>query len=331
VSAEEVESILERLAAEAPDPGRVLPGGGDLLGAILDDLAFETGVDLDAARVALLAAWHELHDARGESAPAHQESAADPDEAGASVPRDVASAVAEFDRKRRAGAPLEEAIRELERDLDLDSAESGGLDDSDGPAPDFPGVVGAMVEEFLWDEERQGGRAAADKARILRGLGRSAAELSLFESLGSRELVDYACRWSIEVDRLREPTDAERLVDALARFCAWAEENHDVPLQRAMAEILPRLRASLPRLARANRACTAEPVERAGAWYAFEQRRGASEAELVDLKGAPSEANVDPEVLEHLRPGDWIRGRREGPEFHVAACHPHELRPILGQ
>jgi hypothetical protein len=324
LSPEDAADVIAGLAQEAPDPARILPGGRDVLGEILDTLAFETSIDLDAARAVLLEAWDELH-APGASAPPAAE-----DPAPARGPAvDVGTAVAEFDRKRLEGTPLEQALRELERDLDLDPDDGSDDLEEDGPAPDFPGVVEAMVEEFLWDEGRERGLEAAQRCQSLRGLGRSAADVTVFESLGPRELIDFAGRWVFDVGGLRDPEDAAALVECLARFCRWAEENHDVPIATSFAPALARLRASLPRLASANRACP--PGVARGNWYQLVHDAGGDRGEFEDLDGAPTTFAVAPGILPHLRPGDLVRGQPEqGAFLAVASCHPAELREVLG-
>jgi hypothetical protein len=279
-------------------------------------------VDLEMARAVLLAAWSDLHGKV--RAPATRQER----------PHvlDVASAVAEFDRKRREGAPLEQVFRELERDLDLDDEEpDGDSEEEDATVPDFPGVVDAMVEEFLWDEERVNGSGSALRFQVLRGLGRSAAEVSLFEDLGPLELTDFACRWSIERGDLRDPEQAANLVEGLSRFCRWAEENHDVHLRAAFEPVLVGLRDSLPRLALANRACRPDSESKGQDWFEFVRPSAGGAAEVLDLHGGgPVTVGMDAGVLTHLCPGDLIRGRREtGGELALAACHPPELRRVL--
>lgn len=321
----DADEVLARLASEPLDPTSVLPGGGDVLGEILDALAFETSVDLETARAVLLAAWGELQGkekARVSTKP-HERSPI----------LDVATAVAEFERKRREGAPLDQVFLELERDLDLDDDDEleDDPDEADATVPDFPGVVDAMVEEFLWDEERVNGEASARRFQALRGLGRSAAEVSLFEDLSLRELTDFACRWSIERGELRDPQQAADLVEGLSRFCRWAEENHDVRLRAAFESVLVALRDSLPRLALANRACRPDSEAKGQDWFEFVRSGDGGAAEVVELhRREPVTVSMDAGVLAHLCPGDLIRGhRRNGGDLALAACHPAELRRVL--
>lgn len=326
LSPEEADEFLDWLAREAPDPTRILPEGDDVLRDVLDALAFETTVDLDAARRLLIEAWIEMHSVAEEPEKIVLRSPAP------SAPRaDVATAIAEFDRKRREGTPLEKAIRDLEHDLDLEDSESNEeLDDAEETSSDLPGVVAGVVEEFLWEEALVHGEDRAKRYEVLRGLGSSAEQVSNIESLGRRELTDFACRWAIEAGALRDPEEAEILLEGLGRFCRWAEENHDVPLQREFAPVLEGLRESLPRLALANRACSTGASPSGSEWLELVERQGKGEALLTDLAGRQLKAEVSSSVLEHLHPGDWVRGRRAaGSGLLVEACYPAELRAVL--
>jgi hypothetical protein len=328
LSREDADEFLEWLAREAPDPARILPGGDDVLRDVLDALAFETSVDLDAARMLLIDAWDEMHSLPPEPTKAVQRT---PETT--APPADVASAIAEFDRKRREGTPVDQAIADLEHDLDLEGSESSEeAGETEESASDLPGVVGGVVEEFLWEEELLHGPEKANRYQVLRGLAVCADRVGNIEDLGRRELTDFACRWAIESGAVRDPEAAEVLLEGLERFCRWAEENHDLSLHGEFAPVLAELRRSLPRVALANRACSAEPLSspEGSEWLEFVERRGTGDAVLADLAGKRTEVEVSSSVLEHLHPGDWVRGRREvGRGFRVEACYPTELRTLL--
>ena len=53
-------ALLARLSREPRDPDQLVHGAGDVLGRILDEIAFETELDLDRARAALLRAWERI-------------------------------------------------------------------------------------------------------------------------------------------------------------------------------------------------------------------------------------------------------------------------------
>ncbi len=319
-----IEAMLGRLAREAPGPAPLLPGAADALGEILEELAFESDVDLEAARRALLLAWGTIHARKSTASEVQPAPAARPSQA----PTDVAAAIAEFDRKRKQGAPLELVFGELERDLGL--ADAASEDDEDTPAPDFPGVVAAMVEEFLWDEQRENGPEAARRFAGLRGLGRFAEGIGVFENLSGRELTAYVGRWLPASRELVDARAVHDLLDGLERFCAWAQANHDVPLADQLAPVLASLRESLPRLVEANRLCSEPPAQGTDAWFdvVTPPRRGG--ARLRDrTSGATDDLTLDPVLDEFLRPGDILRGRRSGRgKLTVSGCFPGAIRSL---
>jgi hypothetical protein len=320
-----IEAMLGRLAREAPGPASLLPGASDALGEILEELAFESNVDLEAARRALLLAWVAIHANDQAVAP---EAAPVPTAAPASAPTDVATAIAEFDRKRAEGDPLEAVFGELERDLGL--ADAALEDDEDTPAPDFPGVVGAMVEEFLWDEQREHGADAAARFAGLRGLGRFAEGIGVFENLSGRELTAYVARWIPESREIVDAQAVHDLLDGLERFCAWAQANHDVPLADQLAPVLASLHESLPRLVAANRLCAEPRPDGDEQWFDLVEAPQDGAARLREWSRGTTEAwTLDPKLDELLRAGDILRGRRTGKgKLGVSGCFPGAIRSL---
>ena len=316
VAGEEIDVIFRALSAEKPGEGDLVPGliagGRDALARILDELAFETSIDLEAARRSLGAAWEEMHRPRA-TLPART--------------ADVASAVAEFDRKRSAGASLDETFRDLERDLGL--ADEPGDDEEDTPAPDFPGVVGAIVEEFLWDEERERGAEIARRDAILRSLGRFGAAIGVFEDLTARELKAFACHWVLEEREITDAEGAERLLEALERFTAWAQETQEAPLHESFAPVGAALRSSLPRLAEANRRCERAQGAEGLEWFDVLAIEGERSLRVRPDGGEELSTAAEPEIVSRLRPGDVLRGRRtSGGDVAIHACFPQEIRDL---
>ncbi len=319
----EIESIFRFLAQEPPGEGDLvpglLPGGRDALAAVLDELAFGTSIDLENARVSLADAWKELHTRRSSARPARRETA----------PADVASAVAAFDRRRTEGVSLDDTFRDLERDLGL--ADEPSEDEEDTPAPDFPGVVGAIVEEFLWDEEREHGERDAERSAILRSLSRFASGIGIFENLTARELAAYACHWVLAERVITTAADAERLLDALGRFCVWAQETQEVPLGETFAPVLTSLRGSLPRLAEANRRSMSGGPKEGLDWLDVAAIEAEDALRVTVRPGEESLVRADPAIVALLRAGDVLRGRRtEGGVLEIHGCFPAEIRQLEG-
>ncbi|HEX6882557.1 MAG TPA: hypothetical protein VF530_04195 [Planctomycetota bacterium] len=291
-----VTSILANLRAGA--------GGQDAVTEILNQLAFETPVDLRKAREILLDAWL-----------AERPAAAPPE-----LRADARAALAAFDRGRAEGKDLELLFRELERDLGLEDEPE---EEDEAGVPDFPGVVGAMVEEFLWDVEREQGGARARGLAPLRKLGEYAQDIGVFEDLGRLRLLDFSARWLLDETGLAGP-ELGAVLDALAEFCAWAEERHELPLAREFGTPLAALRQSVPRLAAARAGLSRAA---GGELFAVVALRG-ERVELRSLEGAPLALPVPAELRAHLRVGDWLRLAGEG--RGIAAVYPAEIREALG-
>lgn len=324
----DVEDIFEHLRGTPYQPERQLPGGGDAVGAVLDQLAFETDLDLGQARAALLEVWPVLskgqssaeQDLPEDSAPGESTSS----QATVTPSVDVATAMASFDEGRTAGQDLGQLFDQLERELDLSSE---GESEAEEPAPDFPGVVGAMVEEFLWETANEAGQAAADQHTRLRELSRFGASIGVFEEFGGRELLSFAAVWLPEWGALSTAQEAREMLASLQAFCSWTEERHEHLLGAAFEERIAPLAESLPRVIEANRARTAaDPT--AGDVFEYVSGEGRS-AQIQISVGGPRSVRVPEALTAHLQPGDRVRGAcdAEG-ELSVYCCYPAECAEL---
>jgi hypothetical protein len=295
-----VDGVLARLARAARE------GDGRAVTEVLNELAFETPVELSSARLILAELWDAERGAlAGEnSATGH----------------DAHAALEAFDAGRREGKDLEQCFRDLERDLGLD--EEPDADDEEEPsAPDFPGVVGAMVEEFLWETEREEGAARARACDGLRLLGGYAADVGVFEEFGPGHLLDFCARWLLDESGLASPDEAARVLAAVGAFCRWSEERHDVPLWTKFGPTLTALESSVPRHIRLRRA-----APQGSGKGAFEVL--ALETEHVVLRARSGEERrvaVSAEQRALLAPGDLVRLTGSGERTRVGAGYPAEI------
>ncbi len=324
ISDERVSLWIQELEAAPFDEDRLVHGAQDVMASILDRLAFETDLDLEAARRALLHAWAHLSGRGPGSGPSLQPKAR-PD--GESPARDVAGALARFEERRRQGVPIASILDELERDLALDGA--GDEDGDDGRSPDFPGVVGAMVEEFLWETGARENEAAARRHHSLRGLGRSAQSVGVFEDLAVRDLLAYAAWWLPELGQLTGADDARQRIASLGAFCRWAEEAHGLTGVAGFGPALHGLATSLPRIAEANRRKTRSADATEGSLYQV-QSVGDADAEVSDQHGRVHTARLDADLARWLRPGDRLRAtRHDDGEIAVYCCFPPEAAQLI--
>ena len=325
VAEDVVGEIFATLRAAPNTPDNLTPGVGDALAHVLERLAFDSGVDLGAARAALLAAWIEMSSPATEAPEREARSAGGPERA-RKPGMDAAEALAEFDRARAEGGDLEELFDQLEHDLGLDAA--GDESDLD-PAPDFPGVVGAMVEEFLWDMTRERGEAGAEPLRCLRAFARFAEPIGVFENLCARDLSCFASCWLIEEGQLASHDDANAVLSALKEFCRWAEDRHQVELWSAFAEAHRRLCESLPRIARANGLLPENGAPHGSVWKLRACTGG--DVDLEDtLSGERRAAHIEPELARWLRAGDLVRGTLNGDgRLAPYRCYPGDAAALL--
>jgi len=301
-----IDGVLARLARGARE------ADGRTVSEVLSELAFETPVELSSARLVLAELWD-------------VERGALAGEAGASgSTHDARAALAAFDAGRAQGQDLEALFRELERDLGLDE-ELDGDDEEDPVAPDFPGVVGAMVEEFLWETEREQGVARARAFDSLRLFGGYAAELGMFEELGVAHLLDFSARWVLDESHLDSPEEVATLLEALACFCRWSEERHDLPLWKLFGATLAALQSSVPRHVRLRRAAPRGSGRGAFVVHALDGER----VQLRARSGEERSLAVSPEQRAHLVVGDLVRVAGRGAEAAVGAGYPAEVAALV--
>ena len=134
----------------------------------------------------------------------------------------------------------------------------------------------------------------------------------------------YTSFWLHERDALAYPDEAGELLDALGLFCAWAEDNHELPLRTDFQGTLDSLRESLPRVATANRA------RKRGGDYTGElfEFLGAG-AGLRDGKGNTHAVHLDAGIEDVLKAGDRVRGRlAANGSASVYCCYPPEAAQL---
>jgi hypothetical protein len=300
-----VEEILERIQnAEGSARGRVIT-------ETLDTLAFETQVDLDRARLLLI----ELQDSA---------SRIDPKSKASARASSAVAALEAFDRGRAEGKDLDQLFHDLERDLGVDGeGDAGDAPEEDPPVPDFQGVIGALVEEFLWEMERERGLEQARSWGVLRALGEYARDIGVLEELGPTRLLDFSARWLLDESGLEEPVAVESLLESLEAFCRWCEEQHDLPLWRQFGATLVSLRASIPRHLLLRRATA---VAGGGAYRV--DRVGEEVLLVRDEKGSERSVAITREQATHLRAGDFVRLSQGKGRPKLGVTYPPELTAL---
>ncbi len=268
----ELESILvaggtEGLATEVSEALAQADRPGVVIGPVLEQLAFDTQVDLERARRALIELWNAHHaDALAAAADAADGPAEDP---GPARVADSAERVAEDDLS--CGLPgeslgerlvrtldqglgkkqdLSELFRQLEAMAGIESDEEDEDDDAllFAPAPsavaasrpteaiddDYDGDFGPLVAEFVW-ETGCGDTGTADVLQLWVGLQRNAAlPRTDFDQITGQDLM----RLLLHVYLRAEPTQRAEAVrgafGAVERFSAWAEATQELSLRTAI-------------------------------------------------------------------------------------------------
>ena len=324
ITMQTIESWKRTLANNAPDTTALASGTNDLVGVLLEQLAFDTQIDLKEARAHLLAAWPALCMPRAARAPEQ----ADDEEVQA--PASIATSLQEFDRDRAAGIDVDTSFRELELRLGL-----GGEDpEEDTSAPDFPGVVGAMVAEFLWEVSLASDGPANDTERQAwsEGLGLFAeytSNIGVFENLGERELLGFLTFWLPESRRLQEGARASEVARAMDAFARWAQREHEVVmLAGELAEGLDELREALARAVDAN-AQLAATADATGELFEYCGSPQSGSGMIRDEQGEERQIALDAALLALLNEGDLLRGYTsdEG-VFVVGCCYPPQARGL---
>lgn len=316
---EACEAIFDALREAPQGTPPLLPGAEDALGEVLSMLAMESDVDLKAAREALLEVWSGYALAQSsEPTPAQP-----PPRSRAA---DVRSAIEAFDRGRAEGRDLEELFRDLEQDLGLEDDEPG----DEEFAPDFPGVVQAMVEEYLWELERESGESVARAQSGLRLFGTFGSGVGVFENLTRRDLLLFASIWLPEYGQLEDGRAADDVLVALEGFCAWCSSQHDFDLKSEFDAELSDMRSALPRLIDARRWFAPNSGPQDGAlWLVRAVER--AQLTLADAAGVERVVAVPETLAEQLRADDWLRGRASGAHgLEIFCAYPPQsarLRP----
>ncbi len=337
---ESAEGAVAELRREPRRPDQLVHGGSDALGLILERLAFDTDVDLDGARTALLRAWDIVSAAAKSSTKGRTAStsttgtgtgAGDQDE---DVERK--RAVDAFAKGCAGGGDAAELVEALRQDLGLDDDD----EDEDIPAPDFPGVVGAMIDEMAWELAASDPAFDAASLEPLRHLANFAKPIGVFEELKGNDLFQFATFWLQEKGALKSDEEAVRLVHALRAFCEWALDAHEVDLGSEFLDALDGLETSLPRMRHANAVLGASASESdadgvnelyevvtldEGDPTSFEE----SNDRLRPRSGEAMSVVLASELRPHLRPGDHVLG-------HVAIdgsatvfrCYPPEAAAL---
>lgn len=339
ITVEDVDEFV-RLLRRTPVPKEVItPGGNDPVGWIMDELAFETDVDLVETQKAITILWNALDreaQARGDDVQADVGS--DEETADEASIRLRKEALAKFDAGREQGKDVELLFKELEATLDVIDDEEA---DEPTKVPDFPGVLGALCQEFLWD----GARLAeveleifSEQHKCLELFIQYGSFIGLAEELSANHIALFLSRWLWEAPRdSGGEYDFEQLGSSLEAFCIWLEANHGlVELWDEAKDLVAGASQHLGRLQRLNRALQEGEMDQANnAWelmeYVGEPESQTGELHRWTLSSGETLEAKPPAALagKGLASGDLLLGQLQGDELVATRVYPVSASPHL--
>lgn len=308
---------------------------GPVIGPLLDELAFDTEVDLDAARQLLLGIWNAHH--RGGSGATAGAPATAPGESlgerlvrtldeGLAQKRDVADLFAQLERM--AGIePEPDDDSDAEPAADDDAATLDGdpfhdedaageqdddgddVPDSDGEADsDAAGNLSALIEEYLWET----GREQDPQANLLRLFAAMQANAAMphrdLEEITSSDVMRLLLHVYLAAPPTARASHVLGTFEQLRAFYEWAEASQEMPIGDVLAGCRGAMLDQVERLQQASLALSdgVKPLGRPGV-LAVEQV-GADGFGCRDDDGGDHWIQALPTALLHLRVGDLVLG-----------------------
>ena len=337
-----VDDYLDALIDHPMPESDLALGGEDPLGWILNELAFQTDLELNHSRSVLAAYWRAVslgdEGAQASSTPASEVGARPSKEETVGEAR-ARKALAKFDAGREAGRDLDELFAELEADLGVELDDDDNLMSIPDVAPfdseDFPGAVGALVQEFLWDAARLAQVPLDTFAHTQRDLElfvQFAAFLVNADELSKRHIELFLGRWIWEEGRLEKGNySALGAVRATRLFCEWMSEHQDLELAKETDAFFAVIEGQAERLQDLGRRADARGAT-AKARRGFFEYVGYEDGETrwLEQKGgtfAGEVVGLDP--LELLQSGDWVSGWRDDKRLGVIYVYPSIAGPYL--
>lgn len=229
-------------------------GPGPVMGQILEELAFDTGVDLDAVREVMLQIWNEHRLRAGESAAQQPASAPTPlrtPERAHKGPGLGASIAERIERGLAAHEDIEALFADVEGMLGDDDDEDDGEDNE--PLGDSEGDLDPLIQEYLWEEklDAQSGAARTLAAFLAQQQAQSVPGVYL-ETIPARDLIAFLLRTYLAAAPAQRPQAVREQFAALRAFYDWATQTQCYDLAEPLAECSATIIDPLDRLQRAS-------------------------------------------------------------------------------
>ncbi len=281
---------------------------------VLDQIAFETRLDLEPFRV-LLPAWErELAREASRTAEPREEA----------VPRNprvgVDEALRTFDRGRRSGVPLEGLFATLEEDLGLEpgttliSGEATLPEPSAASAPPFE----TWLLSYSWERRAEGTPLSAPEETVLKAFGRFlTAQKNRMEIKDLSPGLVLAFLLSAE-----DPDGLDRYRRNLEGFLSWVVREQEAPLGDLTEDLAGSFGERLRRVVQCNRELAETTTPPKSKARVFTTRP----LQVLDEEGNPSPAEGLPPAFESLpQHKDLFLGSWKGGIFRVSRLIPAEV------
>ena len=318
-------SAISQQLSEADRPGRVM-------GPLLEELAFHSGVDLERARQLLLEIWNAWLLRRGaDGGPG----AVPPAPPGASLGERMVRALDDGLRRHQ---DVDEVFAQLERMAGLDQGAADDpenpFDREDGDEEPAAGNLDALVQEYLWETGREQ-EPGAGALRIWAGLQANAAlPHDDIERVTSQDLLRLLLHVYLGTPAAVRAAAVHSAFAELGRFYAWLAETQELQLGAVLEGCRGGLLDQVDRLALAGSLLSAGEAAGARPQLLRVEDLGADGFGVQDDDGENHWLRAQGEALAALRVGDLVLGAIErtpaGARFAgLVVVLPHDARALM--
>lgn len=306
---------------------------GPVIGPLLDELAFDSDVDLDRARELLLAIWNAHHGADGSGGSVVDAGESVPGETlgerlvrtldeGLAQKRDVGELFAQLERM--AGIePDPEDEADAADDAEEDDVVTAPADDAEGDAGS--GNLAALVEEFLWETGRSDDAAAAE-LRLFAALQDNAALPHRdLEEITATDVMRLLLHIYLGAPPSQRAARVRSTFEQVRRFYRWATDVQEMDVGSVLDGCRGSLLDQLDRLQAAGEALSTATGPRARPGVLEVEDVGPSGFGVRDDDGSDHWLAGSPDALAHLQRGDLVLGSLVPPD----AAGPRRLGGLV--
>jgi hypothetical protein len=304
---------------------------GAVMGPLLDQLAFETDVDLDAIRELLLRIWNAHHAGR----PAAGSGTPGAGAAGSLGERLVRT----LDDGLRQQRDIDELFAQIERMAGIEPDSDDGLAGDEEPLADAagdatdadelgatgsaPGDLDPLVEEYLWETGRQQAEGAAVLRQWVALQGNAAVPHTDLEQVTGVDLLRLLLHCYLGAQPADRATAVQRAFAELQSFYDWAARTQDLDLRTVLPQCAAFV-AEIDRLERASALLSTASRTTTRPVFLQVEDLAADGFGVRDDDGAHHWLRAAPATTSLLRQGDLVLGGLE-----LGATGPTLAGPVV--